>query len=85
MFDIYIDKNPLYTCSVCDAKVRVTVRGEQEPLIERTCEHASAPVHANAAARVTQKGGMAARIEHAIKTKVGQAFTALLGRSVIWR
>jgi hypothetical protein len=80
MFDIYVDKKPLYTCSVCDAKATV-----RDGLIERTCSHDTAPIHANAAARLKGKGGMFANLEHKVKVAAGQGLTALLGRSVVWR
>lgn len=83
MFDFYVDKNPLYTCSTCGAEVTVTVT-DAETIILRSCEHTSV-IHANVAARVLAKGGIIARIEHAFKTAVSQDLTALLGRSVVWR
>ncbi len=79
MFDFYVDNKPLYTCSVCGAKA--TVEGDA---IKRTCEH-DAPIHANVAARAMGKGGLFAKAEHAVKMTVSKGFTALLGRSVIWR
>lgn len=79
MFDIYVDKNPLYTCAECGAKV--VIKGDN---IKRSCDH-TGMINANVAARVRGKGGILGKIEHEFKMSFSKGFTALLGRSVIWR
>lgn len=77
----YIDPRPLYTCSVCEAPVRV-VDGVCH---FDNCKHDGQRVHANVGAALIGKGGMLKKLVRRAKDTFGQAATACLGRTVVWR
>lgn len=81
----YVDKRPLYTCSVCEAPVRVETKGGVTTCHFDKCGHTGAQVWANVGAALIGEGGMMKKAVRTIKDKVGQAATACLGRTVVWR
>jgi hypothetical protein len=82
------DFPPLYSCSVCEAPVKVTVLGEGvEPRKEFSCTHVHAPIWANRKVTLRGKGaleGMGAFQRGCIKLKMTlrQFLCALTGRSI---
>ena len=76
---------PLYSCSVCEAPVSVTVHeAGVEPTIVRRCGHADAVVWANRKTTLYGVGEVSpfTSAKRKITMTVRQALSLLLGRSV---
>lgn len=75
----------LYSCSVCEAPVKVKPQGEGiEPIIIRKCDHADAVIWANRKVTLRGKGQLNAVEKTKIKVTltVRQLLSFLTGRSV---
>jgi len=82
---VYVDKRPLYTCAACEAPVRVETKDGAVTCHFDKCEHAGGKVYANVGAALIGKGGFFQRAVRAVKDKVGQGATKVLGRTVVWQ